>query len=118
MTSTGWEVEFYETDSGRCPTKDFIDSLQAKEQDLVMRGMGRLETYGPDLRRPYVDYLRDDIYELRISTPGGKLRFFYFFFDRRKMIVTHAIKKKTSDVPPNEIDKAVAYREDYLQRSA
>jgi phage-related protein len=97
--------------------QEFVNSLQAKEQVLVMRGVARLETYGPDLRRPHADYLRESIYELRVHTPGGGLRFFYFFFVDRKIVVTHAIKKKIDQVPPREIDKAIAYRADYLRRS-
>ena len=117
MTASQWEIEFYETRSGRCLTQEFLDSLEAKELVLTMHGMERLETYGPTLRRPHVDYLRDDIYELRVRVPGGNLRFFYFFFDGRKIVMTHAIKKKTAQVPPNEIDRAIAYREEYLRRS-
>ena len=118
MTASNWEVEFYENRSGRCPTQEFLDSLQVKERVFSQRGLERLETFGTGLRRPHIDYLRDDIYELRVQTPGGRLRFFYFFFVGRKIIVTHAIKKKTGPMPPAEIDRAVAYRADYLEQNA
>jgi len=118
MTTSNWEVEFYETRPGRCPTQEFLDSLQVKERVFAQRGLARLETFGPALRRPHIDYLRDDIYEIRVRAPGGHLRFFYFFFVGRKIIVTHAIKKKTDSVPPAEIDRAVTHRADYLARNA
>lgn len=117
MMASNWEVDFYEIRPGRCPTQEFLDSLQAKERVFAQRGLERLEKFGSALRRPHIDYLRDDIYELRVQTPGGRLRFFYFFFVGRKIIVTHAIKKKTGPVPPAEIDRAIAYRADYLDRN-
>jgi phage-related protein len=116
MTTHNWEVEFYETKSGRCPIQDFLGSLQAKDRVFAVRGLERLELFGPELRRPHVDYLRDDIYELRVQTPGGGLRLFYFFFDRRKIVMTHAIRKKTGQVPPAEIDRAIAYRSEYMEQ--
>lgn len=117
MTASKWEIEFFETRSGRCPTQEFLDSLEAKELVFATHGMERLETYGPTLRRPHVDYLRDNIYKLRVRVSGGNLRFFYFFFDGRKIVITHAIKKKNAQVPPKEIDRAIAYRDEYLRRS-
>lgn len=116
MTTHNWEVEFYETRSGRCPVREFLGSLQAKERVFAVRGLERLEMFGPELRRPHVDYLRDDIYELRVQTPGGGLRLFYFFFDRRKIVMTHGIRKKAGQVPPAEIDRAITYRTDYLEQ--
>lgn len=112
-----WEVEFYESRSGRCPTQEFLDSLQAKERVFAHRGLERLETFGSVLRRPHVDYLRDDIYGLRVQTPGGRLRFFLLLLRWPKIIVSHAIKKKTGPVPPAEIDRATAHRADYLERN-
>lgn len=116
MATSKWEVEFYETKSGRCPVRDFLGSLQAKDRVFAVRGLERLELFGPELRRPHVDYLRDNIYELRVQTPNGGLRVFYFFFDRRKIVMTHGIRKKTGQVPPAEIDRAIAYRADFLEQ--
>ena len=72
--------------------------------------------YGPELRRPHADYLRDDLYELRVNVQRATVRLFYFFLERRIIVVTHGIKKKTGDVPPGEIDRAVNYRRRYLNR--
>ena len=117
MDMPKWEVELYENRTGRCSTREFLDSLQERDQVLVLNGLERLAAYGHDLRRPHVDFLRDDIYELRVQTAGGSLRFFYFFFHGHRIIVTHALKKKTSRVPPSEIDRAIACRDDYIARN-
>lgn len=97
-----------------CPKSlSWIDDLKVVSQ----HALERLERFGPTLRRPHVDYLHDDIYELRVQTPGGRLRFFYFFFAGNKIIVTHAIKKKTGPVPPAEINRAIAQRAAYFERN-
>jgi phage-related protein len=41
---------------------------------------------------------------------------FYFFFEGDRAILTHGIAKTTGKVPESEIDRAVAYRMDYLRR--
>ncbi len=81
MAGMKWDVEFYERSTGRCPTREFLDELTARERVCAVRAFDRLETYGRELRRPHVDYLRDDIWELRVNTPDSGLRFLYFFFD-------------------------------------
>lgn len=116
MVGMKWDIEFYERRNGRCPTREFIDGLTARERVFVVRAFNRLETHGRELRRPHVDYLRDDIWELRVITPDSGLRFLYFFFDRHSIVVTHAIKKKTDRIPTRDIDKAIHSRSDYLER--
>ncbi len=84
-----------------------------KDLVFINRAFDRLAEYGPELRRPQADYLRDDIYELRVNVVVGTVRLFYFLFERRVVVVTHGIKKKTKAVPPGEIDRAVEYRKRY-----
>ncbi len=116
MAGMKWDVEFYERSNGHCPTREFLDELTARERVFADRAFNLLETYGHELRRPHADYLRDDILELRVKTPDSGLRFLYFFFDRHSIVITHGIKKKTDKVRASEIDKAIQYRSDYLER--
>jgi phage-related protein len=112
-----WEVEYFEKDNGRCPVDEFLAGLSPKK-DLphIVNSLEQLEEHGNNLRRPYVDFLKDDIWELRVKTINGKFRFFYFFFDNNKIIITHGIKKKTGAVDPKEIERAKEYRANYLLR--
>lgn len=116
MAGMKWNVEFYQRSNGRCPTREFLSELTAQERVFADRAFDRLETYGHELRRPHVDNLRDGIWELRVKTPDSGLRFLYFFFDGRKIVVTHGFKKKTRAVPPGEIETAIRCRVDYLER--
>lgn len=111
-----WDIEFYRATDGNCPTEEFLDGL-SKSTDLpfVWNDLNRLEEFGNELRRPQADYLERDIYELRTETPSGQIRLLYFFFFREKIVISHGIRKKQK-VPKNEIDRAVANRNDYFDR--
>jgi phage-related protein len=63
---------------------------------------------GHELRRPESDYLRDDIYELRLAFQGIQYRVLYFFQGSRA-IISHGLIK-TSRVPPRDIDLAIERR--------
>ena len=54
---------------------------------------------GHQLRRPIADYLGEGIYELRPKNS----RIFYFFFMRNSAVMVHAIKKKTAEVPEEDM---------------
>ena len=109
-----YDVEFYTTADGECPTEDFLDKLSpSNELPFVDRMIRLLEQYGNELKRPHVDILRDHIWELRIRTKR-QIRLLYFFFSRNRIIITHGFIKKDKKVGDVEIERAIRYREDYL----
>lgn len=109
-----WEIDFFETNNGRCPMDAFLAKLsKTKDLPYIDNAMKQLEEHGYKLERPHAAFLRDEIYELRVKTINGRFRFFYFFFDGNKIIMTHGFKKKTREVPPEQINKAIKYREIY-----
>lgn len=116
MGQSKWIVEFYRKANGRCPTEEFLDSLTNDEKVSIRRAIQWLEEFGTQLQRPHVASLRDHIMELRKRTHQGNIRLLYFFFDGEKFIITHGFKKKSDKVPASEIDKAIEFRKDYLER--
>jgi phage-related protein len=69
----------------------------------------RLAECGHELRRPEADYLRDEIYELRVKLQELNLRLVYFFFGRTIVVISHGFSKENK-VPDSEIDRAVERR--------
>jgi phage-related protein len=61
---------------------------------------------GHELRRPEADFLRDGIYELRVSHRGVHHRILYFFHGAIAAVVSHGLVKERV-VPPREIDRAL-----------
>ena len=118
MTLPGtWRVVHYERRSGKCPIEEFIDGLNKRERAKVLARIDFLEEKGPELRRPYADYLRDGIYELRVRISRVQCRVFYFFCTGTDIVLTHGIKKKVRRVPKTEIDRAVSFKNDWLTRN-
>ena len=116
MSPPPWKIEFYTQANGRCPARDFLDSLQPKDRVRVDRLITLLGERGIELRRPYVDQLRDGVWELRAKVQAGQVRLLYFFFDRSKIVIAHGVVKKGGPVLPREIDNAIARRADYSAR--
>ena len=56
------QVDFYETESGKCPVEEFIGSLEPKMQAKVLRTFDLLEANGTDLREPYSKYIGQSIF--------------------------------------------------------
>ena len=111
-----WTVIYYETNDGKCPVIDFIDSRSKRNQAKVLSLVSFLEENGPTLPRPYADLLEDGIHELRIKLSGDQIRILYFFCYKNFIILTHAFNKTTEKVPKSEINKARKLREDFIRR--
>jgi phage-related protein len=106
-------VVFYQEEDGTVPLVEWLDSLTGKAQDKCLARLKRLEDLGHELRRPEADYLRDGIYELRVSLRGINYRILYFFHGTTAAVVSHGIIKERR-VPPKEIDQAIERRKRFV----
>jgi phage-related protein len=99
-----YQVVFYKSVNGYCPTEEFLESIPVKVRAKVAKWIIRLEECGPDLPRPYADVVRGKIRELRLVFASHQYRFLYYF--SHKHIITHGFVKKTQMVQENEIQRA------------
>ena len=111
-----YKIKFYATCRGDYPVKDFIQHLDKKSRAKILRYIELLEKEGPDLLRPYADYVKGKIRELRIKISSGNIRIFYFFFMERNIILLHVFKKKTQKLPEMEIKHAKKNMIDFISR--
>lgn len=111
-----WEIEFYKTESGRCPVQEFIDSLSKKARVKVLRDLDLLAEFGLELRAPFVRDITGvpKLKELRTKFGSDNYRIFYFAFTGRKFILLHGFIKKTRQTPRREIQRAVNRMNDYI----
>ena len=103
-------VVFYQAQPGDSPVLDWLKEINAtnpKAYDKCRAAIARLALLGHELRRPEVDYLRDDIYELRIRSGSVNYRLLYFFHGRTVSVVAHGITKEAA-VPAASINQAIA----------
>jgi len=99
-------VVLYREDDGGCPFLEWFGKLPVKAQDKCFLRLERLRELGHELRRPEADFLRDGIYELRVSLRGVQYRMLYFFHGTGVAVISHGIVKERA-VPGKEIERAL-----------
>ena len=107
---------YSETEGGRSPVRELIDSLAPKTQRKYFFVMGLLEEYGHRLPQPHADYVGDEIHELRFSGIEGAVRVLYFFFQQDKAIFTNGFIKKSPKAPLRERELAIKRKDSFFNR--
>ena len=109
-------VEFYETRSGQCPIREFLNSLKADPDDfaVVIAGLAKLRN-SQYHRPPLSKAIGREIFELRHV---GKLntRVFYFFAKGQRIVAVHGIRNKPRKIPKRDFEVALERKEDWLSR--
>lgn len=110
-------VEFYETPSGECPVRNFLDDLKDSDPDdfaSVIAGLTKLRNRLYH-RPPLSKAVGNDLFELRHV---GKLntRVLYFFMKGRRIVAVHGIRHKGREIPARDLKTARERRNYWLAR--
>ena len=97
-----YEIILYDTEDGRCPVQELLDSLEPKLLAKTLRTIDLLEMNGPLLREPYSKPLENGIFELRTKQGSDITRVLYFFIVGKKAVLTNGFKKKSQKTPKAE----------------
>jgi hypothetical protein len=108
------QVVFYQEHLGPVPVLDWLDTLPAKAQDKCVVKIERLRELGHELRRPEGDYLRDGIYELRVSLQSANYRILYFFHGKIAAVLAQGLIKERI-VPTGAIEEAIRMKQQFAQ---
>jgi phage-related protein len=111
-----WNIGYYQSQTGKSPVAEFIDSLDAKSRARIARTLDLLEEFGTDLGMPYARHLEKQLWELRIRHGRNRYRIIYFLATGATFILLHGFTKKTGPVPRGDIEIARRRRDDYLSR--
>ena len=111
-----WNVEHYQSEAGKVPVAEFIDSVDAKSRAKIARTLDLLEEFGVDLGMPYARHLEKQLWELRIRHARNRYRIIYFLATGETFVLLHGFTKKTGPVPRADIEVAERRRNDYLSR--
>src|SRR5437773_233183 len=106
-------VVLFKDDDGSVPFLEWFEELPSKVQAKCLLRIERLKELGHELRRPEADYLRDDIYELRVRHQRVNYRMLYFFHGKVAAVVSHGLQKEQT-VPAKEIDLAVKRKKKFV----
>lgn len=112
-----FSVEFYESENGICPVRQFLDELKASDPDdfaAVLAGLAKLcnRQYH---REPLSKALGEGLFELRHV---GKLntRVLWFFVKNRRIIAVHGIRNKGQVIPARDLETARERMHDWQRR--
>ena len=110
-------IEYYETATGRCPVREFLDDLEARDTDdfaAVFAGLAKLRSRQYH-REPLYKAIGDGLFELRHV---GKLntRVLWFFAAGRRIIAVHGVRNKGRAVASRDLDTARERRRDWKER--
>jgi len=113
-----FSVEFYETATGTCPVREFLDKLKASDPDdfaAVVAGLAKLR-HRQYHREPLSKTLGDGLFELRHV---GKLntRVLWFFVKNRRIVAVHGIRNKGQAIPARDVHTARERMRDWQERT-
>jgi phage-related protein len=115
--TTDFTVEFYETETGKCPLREFLDSLKTSDPDdfaAVLAGLARLRNRQYH-REPLSKAIGEGLFELRHV---GKLntRVLWFFMRGRRIVALHGIRNKGRAIPSRDLEAARERMRDWQRR--
>ncbi len=110
-----FQVEFYFTKKGELPAKAFLEKKLLRNVVVKLAAFVKLiadEGRLYDEQKFRVVDKKEKIYEFK---PIGH-RFFSFFYEKGKIIITNGYIKKSQKVDRRELQKAINLKKDYIQR--
>ena len=111
------KIIMYEKEDGTIPVENFLNSVNLKLRAKIVRDIKLLEEYGPDLREPYSKAVGKGIFELRTKQGSDITRILYFFRQKNAIILTNGFVKKGSKLPKAELELAIKYKSDFIERT-
>jgi len=111
-----WEVLYYQTERGDSPIEDFLNALPRKARAKCIAYMDMLEEFGFNLPRSFIAKVRGDLWELRPEWAGTEYRFLYFAMIEQRLVILHAMTKKTQKLKTKDIELAEARMADVRRR--
>jgi len=112
-----FSVEFYESENGASPVRQFLDELKASDPDdfaALLAGLAKLRNRQYH-REPLSKALGEGLFELRHV---GKLntRVFWFFVKNRRIVAVHGIRNKGQAIPARDLETARERMRDWQRR--
>lgn len=105
-------LEWYFNENGKSQALEYYDNLEFERQKKAFKLFRSMADAGQIFNTEKFRHEDDQIYAFK-PTPN---RFLCFFTKGSKIIITNAFEKKSMKLPPQEKEKALRYRNDYLYR--
>ena len=114
-----FSIEFYESETGRCPVREFLGNLKNTDPDdfaVIMAGLAKLRSRAYH-RPPLSKSIGGDLFELR-HVSKLNTRVLYFFGKGRRIILVHGIRNKAREIPKRDLKVAKIRKRDWITRGS
>lgn len=101
MSATTLSVNFYATDAGTEPVRDWLKSLSVSDRKRIGEDIKTVQ-YGWPLGMPLVRKLDRNLWEIRTSLQGRIARVL-FTLEGNVMVLLHGFIKKSQHTPATEL---------------
>ncbi|MFT5140056.1 MAG: phage-related protein [Lysobacterales bacterium] len=108
------EVDFYQSDSGRQPARDWLQGLDTESRKRLGQAIRSIQMSWP-VGMPLVRKFKKDLWEMRTRLPNGICRIFFTVY-QQKLVLLHGLAKKSQATPLNELDLVSARLLDFRTR--
>lgn len=92
--------------------RDFMLKLTENERTKIKRALLLFETEDK-IPRHYISYIRDGLFEFRVTGGNKEFRMFYIYDGDKMVILFNCFIKKSTKTPKKEIDKGLKLMEEY-----
>lgn len=92
--------------------RDFMLKLTENERTKIKRALLLFETEDK-IPRHYISYIRDGLFEFRVTGGNKEFRMFYIYDGDKMVILFNCFIKKSTKIPKKEIDKGLKLMEEY-----
>ncbi len=95
--------------------ESFMKTLSSNERRKILKA---LLLFSEEEKIPYhyIKYIRDSIFEFRVSYGNSEFRIFFIYDGNTIVVLLNCFKKKTQKTPQNEIEKATRLKNEYYER--
>ena len=93
---------------------DFMASLSDAERLKVQRALLLFSNH-ERIPAHYIKYIRDGVYEFRITYGNNEFRIFFCYDGDTLVILFNGLRKKTQKLKNSDIEKAVKLRKEYYE---
>jgi phage-related protein len=93
--------------------RDFMSKLSDTERTKIRRALLLFETEDK-IPHHYIHYIRDGVYEFRVSCGNKEFRLFFIYEDHQIVVLFNCFVKKSQKTPKREIENAIKLKEEYI----
>lgn len=115
-----YNIVFYKDRNNKSEIEEYLIELQNREDkdsriniNKIISYIDMLSKYGLKIGSPYIKYLSDNIWELRPI----RNRILFTTYKNNTFILLTIFAKQTQKTPKQEIEKAMRYLRNFIERS-